>query len=84
VDAATYPSQVPAQPPAGGEALCRFALELLDETDAIALRHVAAGLPVQSRADATLVTQLVTERGAPPPVHASVLDILQGRAANGG
>jgi histidinol-phosphatase len=52
---------VPAQPPARGEALCRFALELLDETDAIALRHVAAGLRVRSKADATLVTQVDTE-----------------------
>jgi histidinol-phosphatase len=52
---------VPAQSPARGEALCRFALELLDETDAIALHHVAAGLRVRSKADATLVTQVDTE-----------------------
>jgi histidinol-phosphatase len=38
-----------------------FALELLDETDAIALRHLARGLTVDTKADATLVTQVDTE-----------------------
>ncbi|HEX5579565.1 MAG TPA: inositol monophosphatase family protein [Candidatus Limnocylindria bacterium] len=41
--------------------LCRFALELLDETDAIVLRHLARGLTVKAKADATLVTQADTE-----------------------
>jgi len=43
------------------EDLCRFALDVLDETDAIVLRHVAAGLSVRTKADATLVTQADTE-----------------------
>jgi histidinol-phosphatase len=43
------------------EALCRFALELLDETDALMLGHVARGLNVRSKSDATLVTQADTE-----------------------
>jgi histidinol-phosphatase len=38
-----------------------FALELLDETDAIALRHLAGGLTVDAKPDATLVTQVDTE-----------------------
>lgn len=38
-----------------------FALELLDETDAIALRHLAGGLRVDAKPDATLVTQVDTE-----------------------
>lgn len=37
--------------------LLRFAHELLDETDAIALRHVAGGLTVSTKPDRTLVTQ---------------------------
>lgn len=41
--------------------LCQFALELLDEADAIVLRHLAGGLTVESKADATLVTQADTE-----------------------
>ena len=41
--------------------LCQFALELLDETDAIVLRHLASGLTVRAKADATLVTQADTE-----------------------
>ena len=41
--------------------LCQFALELLDETDAIVLRHLAGGLTVKAKADATLVTQADTE-----------------------
>lgn len=52
---------MPAHDGADGEALCRFALDLLDETDAIALRHVADGLRVRAKADATLVTQVDTE-----------------------
>ena len=39
----------------------QFALELLDETDAIVLRHLAEGLTVRAKADATLVTQADTE-----------------------
>jgi len=38
-----------------------FALGLFDETDAIALRHVSAGLTVSEKRDATLVTQVDTE-----------------------
>ena len=38
-----------------------FALELLDGTDAIALRHLAGGLRVDAKPDATLVTQVDTE-----------------------
>jgi histidinol-phosphatase len=41
--------------------LRRFAVNLLDETDAIALRHLASGLTVSSKPDATLVTQADTE-----------------------
>jgi histidinol-phosphatase len=41
--------------------LCTFALSVLDETDAIALRHVAGGLHVRTKADATLVTQADTD-----------------------
>ncbi|HSM38682.1 MAG TPA: inositol monophosphatase family protein, partial [Candidatus Limnocylindrales bacterium] len=44
-----------------GEALCNFAIQVLDETDAIALRHLAGGLNVRAKADATLVTQVDTE-----------------------
>ncbi|HEX7196192.1 MAG TPA: inositol monophosphatase family protein [Candidatus Limnocylindria bacterium] len=42
-------------------ALLRFAHEVLDETDAIALRHVAGGLTVSAKPDRTLVTQADTE-----------------------
>lgn len=41
--------------------LSSFALEVLDETDAIALRHLAGELTVRAKADATLVTQVDTE-----------------------
>ncbi len=41
--------------------LLRFAHGLLDETDAIALRHVAGGLTVSTKPDRTLVTQADTE-----------------------
>ena len=41
--------------------LLRFAHELLDETDTIALRHVAGGLTVSTKPDRTLVTQADTE-----------------------
>ena len=47
--------------PVDTEALLRFAHALLDETDAIALRHVAGGLTVTAKPDATLVTQADTE-----------------------
>jgi len=43
------------------ESLLRFAHEVLDETDAIALRHVAGGLTVSAKPDRTLVTQADTE-----------------------
>lgn len=42
-------------------ALLRFAHELLEETDAIALHHVAGGLTVSAKPDRTLVTQADTE-----------------------
>jgi histidinol-phosphatase len=45
----------------GPAALLRFAHEVLDETDAIALRHVAGGLDVSAKPDRTLVTQADTE-----------------------
>lgn len=41
--------------------LVDFALELMDETDAIALRHLAGGLRVDAKPDETLVTQVDTE-----------------------
>lgn len=41
--------------------LRQFAVGLLDETDAIALRHLAGGLTVTSKEDRTLVTQVDTE-----------------------
>jgi histidinol-phosphatase len=41
--------------------LLRFAHELLDETDAIALRHVVGALTVTAKPDRTLVTQADTE-----------------------
>jgi histidinol-phosphatase len=58
-----YPSRVPAQhvERRTHRDLCQFALELLDETDAIVLRHLAGGLIVKAKADATLVTQADTE-----------------------
>ncbi len=43
------------------EALRRFALDLLDETDAIALRHLRDGLQVAAKPDSSLVTQADTE-----------------------
>ncbi len=41
--------------------LCDFARSVLDETDDIVLRHLAGGLNVQTKADATLVTQADTQ-----------------------
>jgi len=41
--------------------LRRFALALLDETDATVLRHLRGGLEVRTKADATFVTQVDTE-----------------------
>ncbi|MCV0403823.1 MAG: histidinol-phosphatase [Chloroflexi bacterium] len=41
--------------------LLQFAHQLLDETDAIALSHVAGGLTVTTKPDRTLVTQADTE-----------------------
>jgi histidinol-phosphatase len=43
------------------ESLLDFAHAVLDETDAIALRHVAGGLTVSAKPDRTLVTQADTE-----------------------
>lgn len=43
------------------EELCTFARSVLDETDGVALRHLAGGLTVRAKADATLVTQVDTE-----------------------
>ncbi|MEO8639630.1 MAG: inositol monophosphatase family protein [Chloroflexota bacterium] len=42
-------------------ALRRFAIELLEETDPLVLRHVQTGLRVTAKADDTLVTQADTE-----------------------
>jgi len=42
-------------------ALLEFAHEILDETDAIALRHVAGALTITAKPDRTLVTQADTE-----------------------
>jgi histidinol-phosphatase len=41
--------------------LRRFAVGLLDETDAIALHHLAGGLTITEKRDATLVTQVDTD-----------------------
>jgi hypothetical protein len=41
-------------PAAHAEEPCRFALDLLGETDAVALRHLAAGPSVRAKADAAL------------------------------
>jgi len=41
--------------------LRRFAVELLDETDPLVMRHVKSGLQVSAKPDATLVTQADTE-----------------------
>lgn len=42
-------------------ALRRFAVELLDETDPLVMRHVRTGLRISTKPDATLVTQADTE-----------------------
>jgi histidinol-phosphatase len=42
-------------------ALRRFAVELLDETDPLVMRHVKTGLKISAKPDATLVTQADTE-----------------------
>jgi histidinol-phosphatase len=54
---------VPAQPVSDREpaALRRFAVDLLDETDAIAVAQLAGGLTVKAKPDATLVTQVDTQ-----------------------
>ena len=41
--------------------LLRFAHDVLDETDAIAMRHVSSGLTISAKPDRTLVTQADTE-----------------------
>lgn len=61
-DAPGYASYVPAQRTQTASdldpaALRRFAVSLLDETDAVALRHLSGGLQVSAKPDATLVTQ---------------------------
>ena len=43
------------------DSLLAFAQDLLDETDALALAHVAGGLTVSAKPDRTLVTQADTE-----------------------
>jgi len=55
-----YAGRVPAQPVSDREpaALRRFAVDLLDETDAIAVAQLAGGLTVKAKPDATLVTQV--------------------------
>jgi histidinol-phosphatase len=57
VDAGTYPSSVPDDRPA---ALLRFAHEVLDETDAIALRLFGGELTIDAKPDRSLVTQADT------------------------
>ena len=54
-----YASRVSAQhtPDRDPAALRRFALNLLDETDPLVLRHVTTGLRVTSKPDKSLVTQ---------------------------
>jgi histidinol-phosphatase len=52
---------VPAHPDSDPDALRRFALEIVDETDAIALGHFAGELTITSKHDRTLVTQADTE-----------------------
>jgi histidinol-phosphatase len=61
-----YASRVPAQRSQSASdrdpaALRAFVLGLLDETDALVMRHVRAGLRVTAKPDATLVTQADTE-----------------------
>jgi histidinol-phosphatase len=71
--------------------LLRFAHDLLDETDAIALRRVGGSLTVTAKPDRTLVTQLDTEIetmlreriGSTHPTHA-VLGEEFGEAPDGG
>lgn len=83
---------MPAHDGADGEALCRFALDLFDETDAIALRHVADGLRVRAKTDATLVTQVDTELeallrdriGAAYPSHGIIGEEMGDAAGEGG
>jgi histidinol-phosphatase len=55
-----YAGHVPAQPVSDREpaALRLFAVDLLDETDAIALAQLAGGLTVKAKPDASLVTQV--------------------------
>jgi histidinol-phosphatase len=55
-----YAGRVPAQPVSDREpaALRRFAVDLLDETDAIVVAQLAGGLTVKAKPDATLVTQV--------------------------
>lgn len=52
---------MPAHPDRDPEALRRFALEIVDETDAIALGHFAGELTITAKHDRTLVTQADTE-----------------------
>ena len=71
---AHYSSEVPAQAPAEDPvALRRFALGLLDETDALILAAVRAGLQVTEKHDGTLVTQVDTdvERYLRDRIHAA-------------
>ena len=57
MDAGTYPSSVPDDSPA---ALLRFAHEVLDETDAIAMRLFGGELRIDAKPDRSLVTQADT------------------------
>jgi histidinol-phosphatase len=61
--ASGYASRVSAQHKDDRDpaALRRFAIELLDETDPLVLRHVKTGLRVSAKPDDTLVTQADTE-----------------------
>jgi histidinol-phosphatase len=72
-------------------ALRHFMAELLDETDALVMRHVSTGLTVSAKADATLVTQadtevetLLRERiGAAFPAHGLVGEEYADEAGDG-
>ena len=72
-------------------ALRQFALDLMDETDPLVLRHVQTGLRVSTKPDASLVTQadtdvetLIRERiGAAFPNHGLVGEEFEAEAGDG-
>jgi histidinol-phosphatase len=55
-----YPADVPAPSDRDPDALRRFALALVDETDPIALAFAGGGLTISAKHDRTLVTQADT------------------------